>query len=109
MSGCDKCVSTNINSAASDYSRPSVSAVAGYSTLGNYLAAPQGVVGGPPVVAGLTSTAVNLIPLFGGNGYNILQHGYSNAGMQGGYFQLNQAYPAYPNTCMNFVTRACSY
>ena len=107
---CDTCVTTNSNS--SEYTRSSTNTVAGYSTLGNYYKRMKGTVMAAPVPA---STVV--IPSFGGNGYNVLQHGMCNDSCGDGYFTLCNAYPnsgcskkggaCCPGNCGTFTSAGC--
>jgi hypothetical protein len=103
---CSKCVSTNFNTVADNYSGSGTHAAAGYSTLGKYYKNFNGVVAAGPLPA---STVV--IPSFGGSGYNALQHGQCNNSAGPGYFSLCSAYPntggTCPGNCQVFTSRSC--
>lgn len=59
-----------------------------------------------PVPAGTPSMALQVIPVYGGIGYEALTHdGRIN---YGGYFSIGSAYPNFKNNCTKFTKRLCA-
>lgn len=76
-----------------------------YASLGNYN---EGMGAGPvaPVPAGVPSMKYQVVPVYGGMGYDSLTHGAKVPSCTG-HFSLGKAYPQYPNNCTKFTTRLC--
>lgn len=92
-----------------EYSRPSVTSNGcNYSTLHsynmNYFG--RGAVVGAPRLSQTSSPETVVIPSFGGLGYRVLEHGVRVPSCSG-YFDIESAYPSWPNACGRFSSRLC--
>jgi len=82
-----------------------------YNTLSNYNTAEsaskmQSSGINPPIPAGTPSSKIQVVPVYGGIGYESLTHdGRIN---YGGHFNITNAYPNYKNNCTKFVKRLCA-
>lgn len=91
----------------SEYSRPTVtSGGCSYATLDNYNQNyfGRGMVGAP-TMSQTRSHEIYVVPSYGGPGYDKLMHAkYPSCS---GYYDVNSAYPNYPNACGRFSSRLC--
>lgn len=90
-----------------EYSRPTVtSGGCSYSTLSSYN---QNYFGrgkvGAPTLSQTRSQEVVVIPSFGGPGYKALSN--TKVPTCSGYYDIDSAYPSYPNACGKFSSRLC--
>lgn len=79
-----------------------------YSTLNNYSANyfGRGAVNAAPMLAQTRSNEIVLVPGFGASGYNVLNNGVQGASCNG-YYDIQNAYPQYPNACGAFSSSLC--
>lgn len=76
-----------------------------YATLGGYSNKPGQYVAGAPVPSQTAVQSVVIVPAFGGSGYQILQHNLPyNQLSSSGYFNINNAYPSFGNSCQAYTT-----
>ncbi len=77
-----------------------------YATLGGYNSRMPGTINGSPAVVQVHSQRVQLIPVWGSQGYDALTHGQEYR--CGGYYTIQGAYPQYNKMCGSLAKRACA-
>jgi hypothetical protein len=77
-----------------------------YATLGGYNSRMPGTINGSPAVVQVPSQRVQLIPVWGSQGYDALTHGQEYR--CGGYYTIQGAYPQYNKMCGSLAKRACA-
>jgi hypothetical protein len=77
-----------------------------YATLGGYNSRVAGTINGSPAVVQVPSQRVQLIPVWGSQGYDALTHGQEYR--CGGYYTIQGAYPQYNKMCGSLAKRACA-
>jgi len=60
---------------------------------------------GAPVLSQISSPEVVVVPAFGGPGYNTLEQ--APVPSCNGYYDIDTAYPSYPNACGQFSSQLC--
>ena len=76
-----------------------------YATLAGYVSRGGPYSAGAPVPSQTAVQSVVVVPGWGGQGYNILQHSLPyNQLSSSGYFSINNAYPSMGNNCQAYTT-----
>jgi len=77
-----------------------------YATLAKYNTQEKGTIHASAMVVGEPSQRMQLIPVWGGIGYDTFSHGTEER--CGGYFTIEGAYPSYSKSCGRRMQRLCS-